>query len=324
MAGLASLGLRLSTLLMSQPLLAQVHWPSRPVRLIVVYPHGGLSDDTARVLARQMALRLGVSVTVDNRAGAGGSVGMSVLAKAPPDGHTLAFSAISTLTLLPHFIKVSYDPLRDIAPVASVMHTPVLVVGTPAFSGSNFEDLLTQARNRPGEIRWATSGVGTLGHMVLEQVRRASSCDVTHIPYKGGGQQLTDALAGHFEVLSTNAAAAQLQHIRSGKFNPLAVGSPVRLSVLPHVPTLAELGFARANLSSLFGIFAPGGTPLAIVRRLNLEINAILQQHEFQERLIAVSNLPAAGSVEDFTEKILLETLNTSKLLDGSVKTLAG
>ncbi len=316
MAVLTGLALRLSTIMTSRPLMAQVRWPNRPVRLIVVYPYGGLSDDTARVIARKLALRLGVPVIVENRAGAGGSIGMNELANAAPDGHTLAFSAISTLTLLPHFIKVRYDARRDIVPVASVMQTPVLVVGTPAFSGSGFGDLLAEAKARPGQIRWATSGLGTLGHMVLEQVRLTSHSDFTHIPYKGGGQQLTDALAGHFEVLSTNAAAAQLQYIRSGRFKPLAVGSPVRLSVLPEIPTLAELGFAQANLTSLFGVFAPGGTPLEIVNRLNLEINALLQKPEFQQRLRSVSNIPAGGSADEFTQKIITEMRNAAKILD--------
>lgn len=318
-AGLAALGimgLSLAAPLVSGPLMAQALWPSRPLRIIVVYPHGGLSDDTARAMARQLAPRLGAPVLVENRAGAGGSVGMNVLAKAAPDGYTLAFSAISTLTLLPHLTKANYDGLRDITPVASVMHTPVLVVGTPAFSGSNFGELLAEARAKPGQVRWATSGLGTLGHLVLEQVRLASHADLTHIPYKGGGQQLTDALAGQFEVLSTNAAATQLQHVRSGRFKPLAVGSPVRLGVLPEVPTLAELGFPQANLASLFGIFAPGGTPVEIVSRLNLEINAVLRQPEFQERLTSVSNIPAGGSAAEFTRQIVAETRNAASILD--------
>lgn len=297
---------------------AQTQWPKGPVRLIVVYPPGGLSDDTARAIAEKLALRLGVPVRVENRAGGGGSIGMDVVAKAPPDGHTLAFSAISPLALNPHLSKVSYDALRDIAPVASVMYTPVLVVGTPGFSGASFRDMIAAAKASPGKIRWATSGPATVGHMVLEHIRLASNTDITHIPYKGGGQQLTDAIAGHFEVLSTNVASTALQYVRSGKFKPLAVGAPARLGVLPDVPTLAELGYPQANLTSLFGIFAPGKTPDEIVQRLNTELNAILRQPEFQERLTTVNNIPAIGTAADFARQIAAESRNNARIVEAA------
>jgi len=294
---------------------AQAAWPARAVRIVVVYPPGGLSDGTARAMADKMAARLGVPVLVENRAGAGGTIGMDFVAKAAPDGYTLAFSAISPLTLSPYLTKVNYDPQHDLAPVASVMYTPVLVVGTPAFSGKTFADLLAEARARPGRIRWATSGSGTLGHLVLEHVRLTSNTEITHIPYKGGGQQLTDALAGHFEILSTNVAALPLQYIRSGRFKPLAVGSPIRLAVLPNVPTLAELGFQQANLTSIFGIFAPGRTSADIIQRLNLEINAVIGQTEFQGRLRSVNNVPAGGSAAEFARQIVAEARNNARIL---------
>ncbi len=301
-----------------RPLNAQTLWPQKPLRLIVVYPPGGLSDDMARAIAEKLAVRLEVPVRVENRAGSGGSIGMEVVAKAPPDGHTLAFSAISPLSLNPQLSKVNYDPFRDIAPVASIMYTPVMVVGTPGFPGQSFRDLLAAAKSAPGKIRWATSGSGTVGHMVLEHVRLASGVDLTHIPYKGGGQQLTDALAGHFEVLSTNVASTALQYVRSGKFKPLAVGAPARLGILPEVPTLAELGYPQANLTSLFGIFAPGKTPDPVIQRLNAEINAILRQPEFLERLAVVNNIPALGSASDFAIQIATESRNNARVIEAA------
>jgi len=292
-------------------------WPQRPVRLIVVYPPGGVSDGMARALAEPLAQALGVPVLIENRAGAGGSVGMDALARAAPDGHTLAFSAISPLTLHPLLAHVPYDPLRAFVPVASVMRTPVLVVGTPAFAGRSFADLVAIARSRPGAMRWATSGVATIGHMVLAQVRLQGRLDITHIPYQGGGPQLNDALSGQFELLSTNVAAQQLQYIESGRLRALAVGAPARIEALPAVPTLAELGFERANRDSPFGVFAPARTPAAVVQRLNGEINRLLGGEPLRARLRDAYNIPAAGSSEDFAMEIAADRRRNRALVAG-------
>jgi hypothetical protein len=198
-------------------------WPSRPVHLIVVYPPGGVSDAMARTLAEPLAQALGVPVVVENRGGAGGALGMEVLARAAPDGCTLAFSAVSPLTLQPLLAGGPRDLLGHVIPVAGVMNTPVLVAGTPAFTGRSFADLIAQARAHPGELRWATSGIATSGHMVLAQTRLQSGVDITHVPYQGGGPQINDALGGQFEVLSTNVAAAQLQ-LPSGGRPPEGIG----------------------------------------------------------------------------------------------------
>jgi tripartite-type tricarboxylate transporter receptor subunit TctC len=292
-------------------------WPSRPVRLIVVYPPGGVSDGMARVLAEPLAQSLGVPVLIENRPGAGGSVGMDALARAVPDGHTLAFSAISPLTLHPLLARVAYDPLRAFVPVASLMRTPVLVVGTQAFTGRGFGDLIAQARAQPGAVRWASSGVATIGHLVLAQVRMQSRTDITHIPYQGGGPQLNDALSGQFEVLSTNVAAQQLQYIESGRFQALAVGAPRRIEALPEVPTLAELGYERANRDSLFGLFAPARTPQPVVQRLNAEIQRLLRGETLRLRLREAYNLPAGGSSEDFAREIALDRRRNRALVAG-------
>jgi tripartite-type tricarboxylate transporter receptor subunit TctC len=292
-------------------------WPNRPVRLIVVYPPGGVSDGMARMLAEPLAQLLGVPVLIENRAGAGGSIGMDALARAVPDGCTLAFSAISPITLHPLVAHVAYDPLRAFAPVASVMRTPVLVVGTPAFAGRNFEELIALARSQPGAVRWATSGVATIGHMVLAQVRMQSRTAITHIPYAGGGPQLNDALSGQFEVLSTNVAAQQLQYIGEGRLQALAVGSPSRIEALPRVPTLAELGYERANRDSLFGIFAPARTPAPVLQRLNALINHVLRSATVQARLRSAYNLPVGGGIEDLAHEIAADRRRNRALVSG-------
>ncbi|KQP12197.1 tripartite tricarboxylate transporter substrate binding protein [Pseudorhodoferax sp. Leaf267] len=280
-------------------------WPVRPVRLLVAYATGGVSDDISRALAQRLAERLGQPVLVENRAGAGGSLAMDVLARAPADGHTLCFSAITPLTLQPVLGPVPYDPLQDIAPVAAVMATPVLVLGTPALAARSMGELVQEAGRR--HVRWASSGHGTTGHLVLERVRSASGMRITHVPYKGGGQQLNEALGGQFEVLSSNVAALQLQYVRQGLLHALAVGAPQRLDVLPEVPTLAEAGFASANLTSLFGLFAPAHTPADVIGRLNAEVHIVLAQPALRERLLAVSNLPGSGSAQDFAQHIARE-----------------
>ena len=208
-------------------------WPSRPLRLIVVYPPGGVSDLMARALAEPLAEALDVPVLVEHRPGAGGSIGIDALARAAPDGYTLAFSAISPLTLHPLIARLARDRLHAVDPVVSVMRTPVLVVGTPAFQGRRFEDAITQARQHPGELRWASSGIATTGHLVLAQVRALAGVEITHIPYQGGGPQLNDALGGQFEILSTNVAVQQLRYIEEGRLRALAVGAPRRLAASP-------------------------------------------------------------------------------------------
>jgi tripartite-type tricarboxylate transporter receptor subunit TctC len=290
-------------------------WPARPIRIVVAYPPGGVSDNVARALAERLAGALGTSVVVDNRAGASGSIGMDAVAKAAPDGYTLGFAAISPLALNPHLGKSPFDPVKDVVPVASVMYSPVLLLGTSASSSEDFKALLAAARVKPGAVRWATSGPASLGHIMLEQIKAAAGVDITHVPYKGGGQQLTDALSGQFEVLSTNAGPAVMQHIKAGKLRPLAVGAPARLDALPNVPTLAELGFAPANLTSLFGVFAPAGLPQPVLERLNAEINKALQTQELRTRLIASDNVPTGGSASEFARQITQESGNNARII---------
>jgi len=290
-------------------------WPARPLRIVVAYPPGGISDSVARALADKLATQLGTPVVVDNRGGAGGSIGMDAVAKAAPDGYTLGFSSISPLALNPHLGKQAYDPARDIAPVASVMYSPVVLLATPAFAGRDFKDLLAAAKAKPGGIRWSTSGLATVGHIVLEQVRHGANVEFTHIPYKGGGQQLTDALGGQVEVISTNLSGTVMQHIQSGKLRPLAVGAPARVEALPQVPTFAELGLAPANLSSLFGVFAPAKTPADVLLRLNTEINQALRAPDLRKKLLDADNVPTGGSAADFARQIASESANNARIV---------
>ena len=298
------------------PLTARAQaWPAKPIKITVAYPPGGVADAMARLLADKLAPVLGQSVLVDNKAGASGSIGMDAVAKAAPDGYSFGFSAISPLVLNPHLGKSPFDAARDIAPVASVIASPVLLLGTSALAAKDFKELVAAAKARPGALRWATSGPASLGHIVLEQVKAGTGVDITHIPYKGGGQQINDALGGQFEVLSVNAGPAIMGHLKAGKLKALAVGSPARLEQLPQVPTLAELGLPAANLASVFGLFAPAGTPAAAIERLNAEVNKLLKDKDVLQKIDAADNVPTGGSAADFAKFIAGESASNARII---------
>jgi len=291
------------------------HWPSKPIRIVVAYPGGGVSDVVARALGEKLSVQLGTPIVVENKAGAGGAIGLDAVAKSQPDGYTIGFSAISPVALNPHLGAVPFDPQNDLVPVVSVMYSPVLILGTTANSAHSFKELLDEAKRSPGAVRWATAGLASLGHIVLEQVKHTGKVDITHIPYKGGGQQLNDALGAQFEVLSTNAGPTVMQHIKAGKFKALAVGAPKRLESLPNVPTLAELGFPEANTTSLFGIFAPAKTPKPVLERLNQEFNKALATADIQQKLHASDNVPTGGDAASFAKQIAQESANNARII---------
>ncbi len=296
------------------PVRAQ-QWPGRPVRLIVPYPSGSVSDLIARSLANRLAAQIGQPVVVENRAGANGTIGMEALAKAAPDGQTLAFAATSPLVLSPSLGKVPYDRERDFTPVASVMVSPVLLLATNALAVRDFRELLQHARDWPDTVRWATSGLASLGHVMFEEIQAAARVRMVHIPYKAGGQQITDAIGGQFEVLSINAAPGLLDHVRSGRLRALAVGAPRRLEALPQVPTLAELGFPHANLSSHFGIFAPGNLPVRLLDRINGEVNTAMEWPALRARLLATGNMPTGGPAREFARQVDAEADSTLNIV---------
>ncbi len=291
-------------------------WPTaKPIRVVVAYPPGGVSDGVGRALAERLAIQLSTPVLVENKAGASGSVGLDAVAKAAPDGYTLGFASTSPLTLNPHLQHSAFAPLKDITPVARVMVSPVLLLATTATKASSLAELLAAARTKPGAVRWATSGMASLGHIMQAQLSAAAMVEFTHIPYKGGGQQITDGLGGQYEVLSVNVDSAVLQHIKAGKLRALAVGAPLRLEALPQVPTLAELGFESANLMSVFGVYAPAGLPAATLERLHAEINKALASPVLRDRLSVSENVSAPASQAEFVRQIAVDFTNNGRLI---------
>ncbi|MGB3288688.1 MAG: tripartite tricarboxylate transporter substrate binding protein [Burkholderiaceae bacterium] len=295
---------------------AAANWPEKSVRVVVAYPPGGVSDAVTRAISEKLGERMGVSFVVENKGGAGGTIGMNEVARAPADGYTIGFSSVSPLVLSPAIRKVPYDPQKDIAPIGSVMVSPVVLLGTKAFKGKTMADLISMAQAAPGALRWATSGQGSLGHLMLEQMQQAGKIQVTHVPYKGAGQQLTDALGGQFELTSTNMSPALTSHITDGTFTPLAIAAPARISTLPNVPTFSELGYADANKMSVFGFFAPGGTPADIVAKLNAELNQVVATPAIQKLLVNSNNIPDTGTPQQFAQAIKDELASNRKLVE--------
>ena len=282
-------------------------WPTKAIKIIVTYPTAGVSDNAARVLAERLTKAIGQPVLVENRAGAGGTLGADVVSKAAPDGYTIGFASMSVFTLGPYVMNVNYDSLKDFSVVAAAMYSPVYLLATSKFAGKSFEDVIALSKAKPGSITVATSGYGTVGHIMIEQLRKKSGADITHVPYKGGGQIATDALGGQFDLMLANPYANLNNLIAEGKFRVLAVGAPQRLEKYPDVKTFAELGFPEANMTSLFGFFAPARTPPEIIAKLNTEINRALNDPEVAEKIRKLENLVVTGTPEYISELVRKE-----------------
>ncbi|MBV6303353.1 tripartite tricarboxylate transporter substrate binding protein [Candidimonas humi] len=294
-------------------------WPGRhPIHMIVAYPAGGVSDTVTRALAEKLTGDLGVPVVVENRGGAAGTIGMDVVAKAAPDGYTFGFSSISPLALNPHLMKPPFDPEKDILPVVSVMYSPVVLLATQAADMKDVKDfpaLIDFARRKPGMVSWATSGKGSVGHIMAEQVMRKANVKILDVPYKGAGQQMQDALGSQFDVLSVNSAPMLAPQIKAGKLRPLAVAAPQRLAEYPTIPTFAELGYPGANLSSLFGIFAPAGLPAPILQRMNAAVNKALKDPKIAGILQHSDNVATGGTPESFRQEIERQSASNARII---------
>jgi tripartite-type tricarboxylate transporter receptor subunit TctC len=290
-------------------------WPSKTIRIIVPYPTGGVSDNATRVLAERLTKALGQTVVVENRAGAGGTVGTDIVAKAAPDGYTIGFAGMSAFSIGPFVMKVNYDSLKDFSAVAAAMYSPIYLLATSKFSGNSLEDVIALSKAKPGSVTVATSGYGTVGHIMIEQLRKKSGADITHVPYKGGGQIATDALGGQFDLMFANPYANLNNLIAEGKFRVLAVGAPQRLEKYPNVKTFAELGYPEVNMTSFFGFFAPARTPPEVIAKLNTEINRALNDPEIAEKIRKLENLVVTGTPEYFGNMIQKEHASNAAII---------
>ncbi|MDR3004692.1 MAG: tripartite tricarboxylate transporter substrate binding protein [Acidovorax sp.] len=300
----------------SLPLLARSQtWPSKPIRVVIPYAAGGVTDNVGRKLIEQMARALGQAMVVENKGGAGGTVGMAEVAKAAPDGYTLALSAISPLTLSPHLMKLNYTPAKDLVAVAPMMYSPVYVLATSAYAGKSWEALIADAKAKPGTIRFATSGVGSVGHIMLEQIQHKTGAQFIHVPYKGVGQTVNDAVGGHFEIMTANPFGTINGLIAQGKLRVLATTGPQRAPNQPQIATLAEKGVAEANITSLFGFMAPARTPADIVNRLNAVVQEQLATASIQEALRSTDNVGLQLTPQEFTALLQQESASNADII---------
>jgi tripartite-type tricarboxylate transporter receptor subunit TctC len=265
--------------LIAAPALAQ-SWPTKPIRVMVPFPPGGSTDIVARIVASKLEKPLGQALVIENRGGAGGTIGAAVGAKAAPDGYFLTFGSTSTHAVAPSvYQKLEYDPIKDFAPISLVAVTPYLLAVNPKVEAKNVKELVALMKSQPGKMNYASAGVGSTTHLAMEMLKNISNTYALHIPYNGNGPAGTALVAGQVEILF-GSLPALLPMAKSGRVRPLAVGTPKRSPSLPDVPTVAESGYAGFDASLWLAFFAPAGTPQPIIDRLHREIVASVKDPE--------------------------------------------
>jgi tripartite-type tricarboxylate transporter receptor subunit TctC len=269
-------------------LAAAQNFPTKPIRFIAPFPPAGSSDLLARILSQRMAEQLGQPVIVDNRAGASGSLGTEMCAKAPADGYTLVLGSIAGFAINPHLLKhVGYDPVKDFVAVAAIGQAPQMLVVNPSLPAKTVQEFLELARKKPNALTCGSGGVGTPAHFGCELLRLRGNASLLHVPYKGTGQSITDLLGGQIHAVFASMPVGY-PHVRTGKLRALASTSPQRSSLAPELPTMLEAGVPDFVSQSWWGVFAPAGTPATIVRRLGDTVTAIIPEPQAKERFAAL------------------------------------
>ncbi|MBL8580917.1 MAG: tripartite tricarboxylate transporter substrate binding protein [Rhizobiaceae bacterium] len=286
------------------PAFAQETYPSRPITMIVPFAPGGTTDAIARVVAEGLRHVLGQPVTVDNRGGAGGSLGTAAIVSAAPDGYTIGMGTVSTLAINPATYKnLSYDVRADLVPVGKIADVPNIMSINPSLDARDMSAFIALARQEPGKLSYASAGNGSLGHLLGAQFLLATGTDIVHVPYRGAGPALVDVVAGQVDVMFDNLPTS-LPLAREGHLRALAVSGAARIEGLPDVPTFAELGMNDMNWMGFFGLVVPKGTPDPIVRRLNAALMEALATPQVRERLEAQQAIVAGSSPEAFKSEI--------------------
>ena len=294
---------------------AQTDYPVKPVRLIVPFPAGGSTDIVGRIVAQKLSERLGQQVIVDNRGGAGGTIGTEAAAKAAPDGYTLLVGTTSTHAVAPSaYSKIGYDPVKDFVAVAQVGVTPYLLVVNPEVKATSLREFVALAKAQPGKLNYASAGNGTTTHLAMEMLKDAAGIDLVHVPYKGNAPADTAILAGEVQAVF-GSMPALLQNAKGGRVRPLAVGTKARSPALPDTPTVAELGYPGFEAALWLGVFAPAGTPAPVVERLQKELVAIAAQPDFREALAKNGAEPPTITPQEFPALVKDELARYGKVV---------
>jgi tripartite-type tricarboxylate transporter receptor subunit TctC len=296
LARLAAIALALTSSLA----LAQA-WPAKPVRLVVPYPPGGATDVAARAVAERIGPALGQSVLIENRAGAGGNIGIESVAKSEPDGYTVLV-APDFVTSAPHVYKLNYDPMQQLVPVIQLSRQPVILGVHPSLGVATVAELVALAKAKPG-MGYATSGAGSQQHIAAEWFAKLAGIQLTHVPYKGGGQAIADFLGGQVPIASLGSTPV-IPHHKAGKVKIIAQTTKSRAPSLPEVPTYEEAGFAGLVLDQWLGVFVPAGTPQEVVRRLNAEIGKALADEGVRARFDKAAMEAVGGTSEQFAQLV--------------------
>jgi tripartite-type tricarboxylate transporter receptor subunit TctC len=292
---------------LSCPAVAQSLWPNRVVRIVVPFPPGGGTDLLARLIAQHLQARLGQTFIVENRAGGSGVIGTGEVARAVPDGYTLAVNSSGPITIFPQLMSVPYDPIRSFVPVALPAVTPLLLVVPSNSPSHNLADLVGRARRERGALNACNIGMGSPSQLVAEMFARSFQLDMTHVPYRGSGPALNDAMGGHCDLLF-DSGTSSLPLVSAGRLRALGVTSARRLTELPDVPTIIESGAPSFEASAWSAMFAPAGTPAEIVSLLNREFRVFMATPAQQERLAAAGSLPLDLSPDEFAAFLQRET----------------
>jgi tripartite-type tricarboxylate transporter receptor subunit TctC len=289
-------------------------WPGKPIRIIVPYDAGGLSDVTARNIAKDLSIRLGQPVVVENKPGATQIIGASYVAKAPADGYTLLFSSLTSMVLNKYgFAKLAYDPLKDFAPVTLVTQTPLFLYVNDKFPAKNVRELIAAAKARPGAYSYPSLGYGSSYHVVMEMFKAVNGIEVNHVPYKGSAPGLLALLKDEVQMMF-DVGGVSTVHMNEGKLRALAVTGSARNPGLPDVPTLSELGIPGFELTFWFGIVAPAGTPQPIVDRLSAEIGRIIDAPDFKEKAQKTGYMTTPTTPAQFSSVVHADMARWEKL----------
>ena len=293
---------------------AHAQYPAKAVRLVIPFPPGGATDIVGRVVGQKLSERWGQPVVVENRPGAGGTIGSDLVAKSAPDGYTLLVATTSTHAVGPVLQKLPYDALADFTPITLLAHSPNVLVVSPKLGAASVRELVAAAKAKPGELSFASSGNGTITHLTGELFKLMAGVDLLHVPYKGTALSIPDIANNRVSMLFDNIVSAQ-PHIRSGNVKPVAVTTAKRAALMPELPTVAESGVPGFESSAWFGLFGPAGLPAEVRSRVHEAALAALNAPDAKERLVATGADPAGDSGEDFVRQIRADMERWSRVI---------